>query len=125
MKSLLAAALRLILPLLLRRATVDFFRTDEDADLVEREEDRVEADFGLAEVLLGLFVDDEDRVDERDDDRPFCAISPAGRRSVNANKAREMRRSITTSLLSRTLIRWDYREFMVATQDKQRREKSR
>jgi hypothetical protein len=69
---------------------------------MEREEDRVEADFGFDALVL--FVVDEDRVDEREDERPFCAVSPAGRRSVNASKARVIRRSIYKLLVVTTVI---------------------
>jgi hypothetical protein len=101
MNSYLAAALRLILPLLLRWAIVDFFGTDEDVDLIE---DRFEVILGFAEVPLVLFPDEE-RVDERDDEmRPFCAINPYGRRSVSANKPRAMRRSIYNFLVVVELV---------------------
>jgi len=98
-----------------------FFRTDED--LVTREEDRVEPDLGFDDVPLVLFVVDEDRVDDREDERPFCAVSPAGKRSVNASKARVIRRSIYNLLVVANFDCWDYREFVSVGQDKQEREK--
>jgi hypothetical protein len=60
MKSARAEALRLILPLLLRVATVDFFGTDDFRHLVE--------------VFLGFDDELRDRVDDEreewEDDRP-------------------------------------------------------
>ena len=67
-------------------------------DLIEPEEDRVEVIFGFDELPL-VFVDDEDRRDDRDETRPFCAISTDGRTRVSAIRPRGMRRSISTSLL--------------------------
>jgi len=67
MKSARAEALRLILPLLLRFATVDFLGTDDLRECVE-----VLISFGDVEPDR---VDD-DRDDDREEDRPlFCAVT--------------------------------------------------
>jgi hypothetical protein len=89
MNSLRAVALRLIFPLPLRCATVDLFGTDNALDFFA---------FDFVELFLdfdGLF--EEDRDDEVRE--PFCAINPAGRRNVTANKAIPIRLT-TIDLLS-------------------------
>src|SRR5262245_51345293 len=101
MKSARADALRLILPLLLRLATVDFFGTDDFRDLVD--------------VLLGfdevLFAEDRD---EEDRDRPlFCATTVNGTRRAMAARATPVRLSI------RNLLSWpDYRRVGTMRQGK-------
>ena len=98
MKSARADALRLILPLLLRLATVDFFGTDDFRA-------RVEVVFGF-DVVRDL-VPDEER-DDREDDRPlFCAITCNGSRRAMAANATAIRLSMT-SLPVRAC---DYRAF--------------
>ncbi|HMF01212.1 MAG TPA: hypothetical protein VKK06_15085 [Terriglobia bacterium] len=82
-----AEELRLILPLLLRLATLDFVGIDDFRDLVD--------------VLLGFddVLFDEDR-DEDDRGRPpFWATTVNGRRSMAAASATPMRLS-TSNLLS-------------------------
>ena len=90
MKSARAEALRLILPLLLRLAKVDFFGIDNFCD-------RVEVFLGFDDVLCDR-VDDEDRrvEDDREDDRPpFCAITCNGSRKAIAARATPIRLNIT------------------------------
>ena len=91
MKSARADALRLILPLLRRMATVDFLGTDDFRDLVD--------------VLL-VFDDvlfDEDR-DEDDRDRPsFWATTVNGRRSMAAPSATPIRLVIPNLLSTQRL----------------------
>jgi hypothetical protein len=84
MKSTRAEALRLILPLLLRGATVDFFGTDDFRD----------------RVVVGLDDELRDRVDDEDrrvegDRPPFCVVTCNGHRRAGAIKATPMRLSIT------------------------------
>jgi hypothetical protein len=75
MKSARADALRLILPLLLRLATVDFFGTDD----------------------LVVFVDD-DREEWEDEWPPFCAQTCNGSRRARAARATPIRLSIYTPI---------------------------
>src|SRR5262245_53616038 len=86
MKSALAVALRLILPLLLRLATVDFLETD---DLRER----VDVLLGFDDVLFAEARDKDDR------DRPlFWATTVNGRTSTTAASATPVRLSIRNLL---------------------------
>ena len=76
----------MILPLLLRLATVDFFGTDDFRA-------RVEVAFGF-DVVRDL-VPDEER-DDREDDRPvFWAITCNGSRRAIAARATPIRLNIT------------------------------
>jgi len=90
MKSARADALRLILPLLPRLATVDFFGTDDLCRCVEL--------FGFDEVL---FAEDRDKDDR---DRPlFWATTVNGRTSMTVASATPMRLSIRNLLSTRRL----------------------
>jgi len=82
MKSARAEELRLIVPLLPRLATVDFFGTDDFRECVE-------VLFCFDDVL-------RDRVeDERDDRPPFCAAADNGNRRTIAASATPVRLSIS------------------------------
>ena len=104
MKSFRAAALRLILPLLFRGATVDFFGTADVFDFFETDDDEdfVEVLFGFDDVLFGLFAEDDERVDERELDEPceppFWATAAKGD-SKAMIVMRAMRLSIENPLL--------------------------
>ena len=91
-------ALRLILPLLPRLATVDFLGTD---DLRER-----------VDVLLGFddvfFAEDRDKEDR---DRPlFWATTVNGRTSMTVASATRVRLSISNLLSTQRLSEVKYRE---------------
>ena len=75
MKSARAEALRLILPLRPRLATVDFFGTDAFVVLV-----------------------DDDRDEWEDDRQPFCATTVNGRTSMTVASATPVRLSISNLL---------------------------
>jgi hypothetical protein len=85
MKSARADALRLIFPLLLRMAGVDFFGADDFR--------------GIVDVLLGFDDVLRERVDDDRDRPPFWATTVNGRRSMAAASATPMRLS-TSNLLS-------------------------
>src|SRR5262245_21031344 len=104
MKSARAEALRLILPLVLRLATVDVFGTDDFRD-------RVDVLFGFDDVFFG-----EDR-DKDDRDRPlFWATTVNGRTSMTVASATPVRLSIS-NLLSCP----DYRRVRMKRQGKRGR----
>src|SRR5262250_2214060 len=86
MKSARADALRLILPLLPRLATVDFFGTDDFRD-------RVDVPFGFDDVFFGENRDKENR------DRPlFWATTVNGRTSMTVASATPVRLNIRNLL---------------------------
>ena len=100
MKSLRAAALRLILPLDARGSTVDFLETGTGVDFVE-------AGFDLEEVLLVDRDEDDDRVeDERDEEAwpPFCAPNVTGNSSARATRASLMPLNISSLSVIETCI---------------------
>src|SRR5215813_2600849 len=102
MNSLRAEELRLILPLLSRLATVDFFGTEDFRD-------RVEMLLGFDDVLL-------DREDD-DRDRPlFWATTVNGRRSMAAASATPIR----LSMYKPSCRFCDYRAFNRSRQAKAR-----
>jgi len=75
MNSARAEERRLILPLLLRLATLDFFGIDDFGDLVD-------ALLGFDDVLF-----DEDRDEDNRDRSPFWATTVNGRKSMAAASA--------------------------------------
>jgi hypothetical protein len=96
MKSARAEALRLILPLLFRLATVDFFGTDDLRDLVE--------------VVLGFDDVLRDRVDDddREDDRSAFLCRNLQRQQKSESGERD---SNTLEHVHTFLWVWDYRAF--------------
>src|SRR5215831_8754548 len=95
MKAWRAVALRLIFPLALRGATVDFFGPD-----VRCEVDLIEVLLLLCDVPLDADRDDDDR-----DRPPFWATTVNGRRSMAAASATPMRLSMSNLLSTQRLSR--------------------
>jgi hypothetical protein len=85
MNSAHAEALRLILPLLLRLATVDFFGTDDFRE-------RVEVFLGFDDVPRTVV---EDRDEWAEDRPPFRATTVNGTRRATAARATPIRFNIT------------------------------